>query len=280
MAERTAQDKVKYNYFEQLGLDPTCKDNAVIETAIQTKIKEWQRKNGPLLKYRDDIREVMLNPQKRAEEAKAYEEKLEDMKNGVIGKIHAYLSRGAIDSIQLERLLNETKQRNNIAFVKALFQQEKVKVIDFKKEFSLDDLTAIEGQIKAHNLLVKSQDIIRDVMGECNNLFDFLSVNVDGNGKKITAASGVKDIEDKIASIYNMCEAKDKNHQNNKYVTISDIFKGAKPYLKSDSAIKFYGKYCNLFPIYDEIVFYSEDDYLKVETEFCTAKFRKMEFGL
>jgi len=263
MAERTVQDKVKYNYFEQLGLDSTCKDNAVIEMTIQTKIKEWQRKNSPLLKYRDDIREVMLNPLKREEEAKAYEEKLEDTKRGIIGKIHTYLSGGTIDSIQLERLLYETKQRNNIAFVKSLLQQEKVKVIDFKKEFSLGDLSLIEKLIEVHALLIKSRDVIRDVMGDCNNLFDFLSADVIGTCKTITSSSNVKDIEDRISAIYDMCAAKDKMYQNSTYVSISDIAKKTKLYLKCNSAIEFYGRYYKLFSLYDEIVFYSEEDYSK-----------------
>lgn len=267
MATRTTDERKTLNYFKLLKLDITVNDNAVIESTIQKRIQEWQRSNKTqFLKYKEDIRVVMLDPAERKIEADIYKAILDAEKAGIVGRIHVYLSMGAIDSIQFERLIKDVKQSNSRDYVLDLLKSENVAFIDFCKEFGIEKVEVVKEIIDAHMLLVSEKETIKDVVGEVDNFFAFMSFTTgQGTDKQnntiISAHSSIADITKKMDDIYQECEDKDKAHKDNRYVTIENIRKAFTKNMKTEANIKFYSAYWRLFPLYEKVRYYDEKEY-------------------
>lgn len=267
MATRTTEERKTLNYFKLLKLDITENDNAVIESTIQKRIQEWQRSNKTeFLKLKDDIRTVMLDPAERKIEADIYKTILDAEKAGIVGRIHVYLSMGAIDSLQFEHLITDTKMTNNRAYVSDLLKSENVTFIDFCKEFGIEKIDVVKEIIDAHNLLVSNKETIKEVVGEVDNFFAFMSFTTGkGTDKQndtiISVNSSIADITKKFDDIYQESENKDKAHKDNRYVTIESIRKAFSKHMKTEANIKFYSAYWRLFPLYERVCYYAENEY-------------------
>lgn len=269
MATRTSGERKTMNYFKLLKLDVTENDQSVIESTIQKRIQEWQRAGKmQFLKYKDDLRAVMLDPDARREEAEIYRSILDAEKAGIIGRIHVYLSMGAIDSIQFDRLVKDLKLVSSRDYVRELLDQEKTAFIDFAKEFGVERIETVKELMDAQMLLESERETIREVMGEQENLLTFLSVSLstgiarsDNTNKPITPNSSIEDLSRKLDELHELCESQDKSHKDNRYVTIERIRKALIKPLKSEGSLRFYADYWKLFPLYERVRYYTEKEY-------------------
>lgn len=97
---------MRENYFVLLGLsfDPPVNDTSKIEAAIAAKQQQWSKdqllafkkaKASAYLAMLDDIRDVMLDPSKRADEAAAAKKVRDEKTKDLVGKLRLYASKGA-----------------------------------------------------------------------------------------------------------------------------------------------------------------------------------------
>ena len=193
---------MRENYFILLELpfDPPIEDKAKIEAAITAKQQQWSKdqlvafkkaKASAHLAMIDDIRDVMLDPVKRAQEANAAKKIRDEKTKELVAKLRLYVSKG-------ESELNPRDMKNVLNSFKAFGFNE-----DYIKNKYKELFAEKKGGGEKKPLDMISKQIAKEIATNLNalggsyvSLYDLLGLNTSASCASLCETA--KSIKQKI----------------------------------------------------------------------------------